>query len=425
MQARLDLLFGPGAVWRHPEGSAMSLAQASPPDAAKTIPPAGELVARARALAPKLRERAVKAERDRNIPRDSVEEFIDSGLIHVLQPRRWGGYEHDHEVAFDIAIELGKSTCGSSAWCLNYLADHACILAHFPEEAQHDVWSRDQAACIATSAAPTGKVSVAPGGYRLDGRWSWCSGLSHSQWIMIGGLIFREGEDHADMRLFLVPVSELTQEDTWYCAGLRATGSNTAVLNNVFVPEHRSVSFSTLRDAHSPGSKANTNSIYRTPFIAVHSYALLGPALGVARGGYADFKEWTKARYLTYTQLNIAQHVPVQIRVAEIAAQIDAAELLARRALATARADYTGLSIETRTLLRRDFTFAMKMVRDAMDALIKISGSSGLLEGNSVQRCWRDVHAISSHVVMNWDVPAENFGRTEFGLGVNPAYPMF
>ena len=403
----------------------MSLAEAKPPAAAGKIPTADELIARARALAPKLRERAIKAERDRNIPRELVEEYIDAGLIHALQPKRWGGYEHDHEVAFDIAIELGKSTCGSSAWCLNYLADHACILAHFPEEAQHDVWSRNKAACIATSAAPTGKVAAAPGGYRLDGRWSWCSGLRHSQWIMIGGLVFREGEDHPDMRLYLVPVSELKQEDTWYCAGLSATGSNTALLDDVFVPEHRSVSFSTLRDVHSPGSKVNANPIYRTPFIAVHSYALLGPALGLARGGYGDFVQWTRQRYLTYTQLNIAQHVPIQLRIAEIAAQIDTAELLARRALATARADYAGMSMETRTLLRRDFTYAMRTVRDAMDGLIKISGSSGLMEGNSVQRCWRDVHAISSHVVMNWDVPAENFGRMEFGLGLNEAYPMF
>jgi len=197
------------------------------------------------------------------------------------------------------------------------------------------------------------------------------------------------------------------------------------LLDDVFVPEHRSVSFSTLRDGHSPGSKLNTNPIYRTPFIAVHSYALLGPALGLARGGYGDFVQWTRQRYLTYTQLNIAQHVPIQLRIAEIAAQIDAAELLARRALATARADYVGMSMETRTLLRRDFAYAMRTVRDALDGLIKISGSSGLMEGNSVQRCWRDVHAISSHVVMNWDVPAENFGRMEFGLGLNPAYPMF
>ena len=403
----------------------MSLAELRPAVAAEKVPSAEELISRASALAPKLRERAVKAERDRTIPRESVEEFIDAGLIHTLQPKRWGGYEHDHEVAFDIAIELGKSTCGSSAWCLNYLADHACMLALFPEEAQHDVWSENKAACIATSAAPTGKVTVAPGGYRLNGRWSWCSGLRHSHWIMIGGLIFREGEDHPDMRLFLVPVSQVKQDDTWYCAGLRATGSITSVLDDVFVPEHRTVTFSTLRDACSPGSKVNTNPIYRTPFIAVHTYALLGPALGVARGGYTDFVQWTRQRYLTYTQLNIAQHVPVQLKVAEIAAQIDAAELLARRALMTARKDYTGMSIETRTLLRRDFTYAMRMVRDAMDTLIKISGSSGLMENNPVQRCWRDVHAISSHVVMNWDVPAENFGRSEFGLGVNPAYPMF
>src|SRR5215467_14868472 len=223
-----------------------SLAKA-PPQA--SVPTPEDLVARARALAPKLRERAVKAERDRHIPQESVDEYIAAGLIHALQPKRWGGYEHDHEVMFDIAVELGRSTCGSSAWCLNYLADHACMLAHFPEEAQHDVWSRDTATCIATSAAPTGKVAVAPGGYRLDGRWSWCSGLRHSQWILIGGLVFRDGDHHPDMRLNLVPVKELKQEDTWYSAGLRASGSNTVIVDDVFVPEHRSVSFSTLRDA--------------------------------------------------------------------------------------------------------------------------------------------------------------------------------
>jgi 3-hydroxy-9,10-secoandrosta-1,3,5(10)-triene-9,17-dione monooxygenase len=403
----------------------MSIAELRPAATPDKIPTAEELTRRARTLAPKLRERAERAERERAIPRESVEEYIDAGLIHTLQPRRWGGYEQDHEVAFDIAIELGKSTCGSSAWCLNYLADHACILALFPEEAQHDVWSQNKAACIATSAAPTGKVAAAPGGYRLDGRWSWCSGLRHSQWIMIGGLMFREGEDHPDMRLYLVPVSQVKQDDTWYCAGLRGSGSVTAVLDNLFVPEHRTVSFASLRDACSPGSKVNTNPIYRTPFIAVHSYALLGPVLGLARGGYAEFVQWTRQRYLTYTQLAIAQHVPVQLKIAEIAAQIDAAELLARRALAAARKDYTGMTMATRTLLRRDFAFATRTVREAMDSLIKISGSSGLMDNNSAQRCWRDVHAISSHVVMNWDVPAENFGRTEFGLPLNPAYPMF
>src|SRR5215470_265196 len=206
----------------------MSTAEVSQPlRSAEAIPSADELVARARALAPKLKERAVEAERERNIPLESVEEYIQAGLLRTIMPRRWGGYEHDHEVQFNIAIELGRSTCGSSAWCLNYLSDHAGILAHFPDEAQHDVWDKNRDACIATSAAPTGKAEVAPGGYRLNGQWSWSSGIRHSHWVMIGGLIHREGEHHPDMRLLLVPASDLAILDTWYCAGLRGSGSHT------------------------------------------------------------------------------------------------------------------------------------------------------------------------------------------------------
>src|SRR5215813_12670849 len=175
----------------------------------QSFPSGAELIERARALAPRLKERAVRAERDRNIPRESVEEYIDAGLIRTIMPKRFGGCEHDHEVAFDIAVELGRSTCGSSAWCLNYLSDHAGILAHFPDEAQHDVWDKNRDACIATSAAPTGKAEVAPGGYRLNGQWSWSSGSRHSHWVMIGGLVHRTGEHHPDMRLFLVPAADL------------------------------------------------------------------------------------------------------------------------------------------------------------------------------------------------------------------------
>jgi 3-hydroxy-9,10-secoandrosta-1,3,5(10)-triene-9,17-dione monooxygenase len=98
----------------------MSVADLRPAAEPGNTPTSDELVARARALAPKLRERAVRAKRDRNIPQESVDEYLAAGLIHTLQPKRWGGYEHDHEVAFNIALELGKSTCGSSAWCLNY-----------------------------------------------------------------------------------------------------------------------------------------------------------------------------------------------------------------------------------------------------------------------------------------------------------------
>lgn len=90
--------------------SAVEMLSAAAP--AREIPSGEELVRRAHALAPKLRERAVRAERERNIPLESVEEYIEAGLLRTIMPKRWGGYEHDHEVAFNIAIELGRSTCG-------------------------------------------------------------------------------------------------------------------------------------------------------------------------------------------------------------------------------------------------------------------------------------------------------------------------
>src|SRR4029450_12778756 len=106
--------------------SAVETLSAAP---AKSMPSGAELVARARALAPKLRERAVKAERDRNIPPESVEEYTGAGLIRTIMPKRWGGYEHDHETAFDIAVELGRSTCGSAGWCLDSLLHPARLPA--------------------------------------------------------------------------------------------------------------------------------------------------------------------------------------------------------------------------------------------------------------------------------------------------------
>ena len=186
---------------------------------------------------------------------------------------------------------------------------------------------------------------------------------------MIGGLAFRAGEDHPDMRLYLVPVSRA--EDGRYLVLRRAArrpARSPALPTMCLCPSIAACRFRRCATASSPGSKVNPNPIYRTPFIAVHYYALFAPALGVARGGYVDFVQWTRR---AVSDLHAARHRPARagadLKVAEIAAQIDAAELLARRTLAPARTDYSGMTMETRTLLRRDFTYAMRMLRDAMD----------------------------------------------------------
>ena len=278
---------------------------------------------------------------------------------------------------FNIAVELGKSTCASSAWVLNYFTDHALHTRAFRRGAARRLEPRQGGLHrYLSGGVPTSKVSVTSGGYHLNGRWSWCSGLRYSQWIMIGGLIFREGEDHPDMRLFLVPVSDIKQDDTRYQPACAAPARSPRCAIMYSCRSTETVTFGLLRDACSPGSKINTNPIYRTPFIAVHTYALLGPkALGLrARGGYADFIDVDAA---SLSHLYSARH-----RAARACATKDRRDRCAdRRGRIAWRGparlpsqprddNYTGMTMETRTLLRRDFTYAMRMLRDAMDLLI-------------------------------------------------------
>ena len=133
-------------------------------------PTHAELVERARRLAPALRERAARAEADRRVPRESIDQFVAAGLGRILQPRRFGGYELGHSAAFDVTVEIATA-CGSTGWCASLLNIHDWWLATFPEQAQMDVWGSGSDPNLAAMVYPTGKAQPVPGGYKLSGRW--------------------------------------------------------------------------------------------------------------------------------------------------------------------------------------------------------------------------------------------------------------
>jgi 3-hydroxy-9,10-secoandrosta-1,3,5(10)-triene-9,17-dione monooxygenase len=383
---------------------------------------AAKLVAAARAMVPQLRAHAVESERNRRIPAETVEAYKAAGLVRTLMPRRWGGFELDFEDAFDIGLEIGKSTCGSSAWCLSYMTDHAFLLAAFPEEAQHDVWSRDPDTGIATSFVPSGTATPVDGGFRLTGNWPFASNIAHSDWIMLGGMYF--GGAEPDLLLFLVPKADIQVADVWQNAGLRGSGSNTAVVEDVFVPAHRTCSFAGIREGRTPGGEVNPGWIYHVPIVAAGVQALLSPAIGVARGAYDDFLAWNRGRVAKYTMAQVAEQAPFQIRIAEAEANLQVAEMLVRNCLKVVRETHP-ISFEQRIHNLRDFTFAVRTVVKAMNSLIQVGGASAMFDDNSLQRAWRDVQTIACHVYLNFENAAENFGRLQLGVDRNAHNPMF
>lgn len=393
--------------------------------AAPVPPPTREeAVRRATALFPMLRGLALQAENDRHLPREMVQAVREAGLVRTLVPRRWGGHELDLTTHMEIAIELGRAY-GSIGWVGSFLIDHPFILAHFGEQAQHDVWGAGGPdALIATSFVPAGRVKQAGAGWTLSGDWAWSSGAGHADWLMLGGMVPGGQDRPPEYRLFLVPAGDVAIVDTWFGAGLRGSGSDNVVADDVFVPEHRTVVMATLRDACSPGAKVNPGPIYQQPFMAYGGHAMVAPAIGIARGAVDAWLQHVAAKAHSYTREQVAATLPAQICLAETEARIDSVELMLRRCLAAVDSG-AEITLEDRVRHRRDITYASHLLARAMEDLMPMAGASALRDDSPIQRGWRDVRAISCHVFCNFNAAAENYGRLSFGFPVNPNDPFF
>lgn len=387
-----------------------------------TNPDRETLVARARALTPALRKRAVATEAARRIPDHTIGELRDAGLFRLMQPARYGGLERDFTALVDVVGELGRG-CGSTAWVYSVGAFHAWNVALFPEAAQDDVWGADPDALAASSYLPTGAAERVAGGLRITGTWPFASGCDNFTWIILGVRLEAAAADGPpDLRLCLVPKADFAIDDNWRVVGLAGTGSKNVVIRDAFVPDHRTLSFEDARQATTPGAAVHDRALYRLPFFAVASNCLVSPALGIAQGAIDDFvadMRGREVRGITGVASKAASYYPIQARVSEAAGLVDAARLLilrdCRDTLATVEAG-RAVSVEQRTRNKRDQALAMRFVKDAMRLVIDAAGAKGLFDDQPIQRAWRDVTAIGAHITLNWDIVMPAHGRTVLGL---------
>jgi 3-hydroxy-9,10-secoandrosta-1,3,5(10)-triene-9,17-dione monooxygenase len=380
-----------------------------------------ELVARARLLAPKFAARAEMAEEARQIPRESVKEMLDAGFARILMPPRYGGYDLDFETWCEVVLELSKADA-SHGWCASLMIHHAHLIAQFPEECQQAIWGNGPDVAIAASFAPRAKITRVDGGYRLSGdQSSFASGVNHSSWVMVGGLDTTGAAP--EWLLLMVPPGAYSVRDTWFTAGMRGTGSCTIITDDVFVPATRALSLPALREGKGPGGAIHSSPIYRTPFFFYAPITFATPMLGAAFGAYQHFREWTKPRKAIDGSA-VAEKTSIQVRMARAAADLDAAELLLRRAC---RQPPT-LDAATPELLARsirDFTRVSELAVEAIDTLIALCGTAGFSTSHPIQRAWRDIHFSSMHISVNPEVNYAHFGRVELGLGRDISRPFF
>jgi len=209
-----------------------------------------ELLARAEALVPVLRERAPRAEQLRRLPDETIADLHESGLFRMLQPTRVGGSELPYRALFELTAIIGQG-CGSTAWVLANLAAHHWLLGMWHPEAQEEIWGQSPDSLISSALIfPRGRARRVEGGYRLSGRWPFSSGVDPSTWNMFGAVVSDEETGENEPRMFLVPASDYSVIDTWQVIGLAGTGSKDVEGADVFVPAYRTLAIERIKGVH-------------------------------------------------------------------------------------------------------------------------------------------------------------------------------
>jgi len=216
-------------------------------------------------------------------------------------------------------------------------------------------------------------------------------------------------------RFAALPIEDVTIEDVWFTSGMRATGSNTVVLDDVFVPESRTC---TGTDIQQSGSGVEDDQLQLLPLASVLALTASAPAVGAAEAGLDLYRERLTERVLAYSLGDRAAEQPVaQSRLAEIMS--DVTTMRSAWDAAIARIEELS-SVEAPTDLARvecrlAAAAAVRSSRQALGAIGEGAGASVYASSHPHQRLQRDVETLKGHAIFDWDRTTELAGRVALG----------
>ena len=377
-----------------------------------------EAMRRARVAVPVLRERARASEDARVLTRANEQLLHETGLFRFHQPKAFGGMELPFVALIDIVDMIARG-CPSTAWNVGNLGCHHWILGYYHPDTQHEVWDANPDVLIASSIAlAAGRARKVDGGFVVNGRWPFSSGVDNSDWNMLAATVF-DGDRPVDSRLCVVPKSDYQIIDTWDAMGMQATGSKDVAASEVFVPDRRALALSQCRGGYDhPGGAVNRSPLFGIPIVGASSHPLAPAAIGAAEGALELFLAAMAKRAGTYTGAKVADFQAVQVKVARARSLIDSARHLVRQSAIVfhdmaARNEVPDL--ETKLRFRAHMAFAVGAAREAVETLWSCYGAQGLYTRDPLQRHLRDVLAMAQHFSFNFDIAGSAYGLHALG----------
>lgn len=367
-----------------------------------------DLVTRARDLIPLLAADADEAERRGRLTDEVAGALRLAGFFTLQQPRSLGGLEASARTSLEVYRELARG-CGSAAWVAMILSGGAYVTSLFGDRARDEVWGDDQLAAVCSRFLPSGTSRAVDGGMLVSARVQPLSGVHHSAWVLVGFPV-PDQDPPTDPRLALVPITDTSVETTWQVAGMQGTGSDTVVLDEVFVPAHRIISTADLfvggYAADHPGERLAAGTV--RSFLVV---TIIGPVLGMAEAAL----DHTLKRV---TGTPGRSDPRIRLAVARAASLIETATLHGYRAADDVEAGIAAgrpLSAAVQARVRMDVGTAARSAREAVNLLLDVGGPASFARSNPVQRIWRDLEAASRHMLLAPDRALDHYADDLLG----------
>jgi alkylation response protein AidB-like acyl-CoA dehydrogenase len=384
-------------------------------------PSARQLVDRAAALVPMLRERAPAAERARRVAPETFDALSEAGVFRMTAPAHFGGYEADFQTQCDVLAEIARG-CPSTSWVATILSAMSWLAGVFPDGAQDEIFG-DGDPRISGVFSPTGTGVPKDGGLVVNGRWGFNTGGHGGKWTVVNAVV-PAGDGPGMPTCVIVPSRDLRRLDDWQASGMAATGSDTVVAEDLFVPAHRTMPLPLMLEAVYPPRHNAGNPYFNYPLAPVLVVNAGGTPVGAARGALEAFHERLPGKGITYTNYaNKAEAAVTHLQVGEATLKLESAEAHVRRACALLDGGTSPMTVETRVKSRAHISYATGLAREVVDTLFYASGASSIQSNVPIQRFQRDIQALANHAIMHPQTAIELYGRVLCGLPPNtPLY---
>ncbi|ACM06480.1 acyl-CoA dehydrogenase family protein [Thermomicrobium roseum] len=369
---------------------------------------------------------AAEGEANGSLHPDVVNAMVETGLIKLLRPKLFGGYELQPWTYVEVVRELGRYD-PAAAWVYSIFEIHEWWLAYANPALQEEIWGVERPGLIVDAIAPVGRAERVDGGWKVAGRWKFLSGIDWAEWVAVDALAQFRPEGPPEPALFVLKKDQVRVERDWNVVGMRGTASNSVTVEDAVVPEHRVLPLMPVAKGGIPfNPKLQDRPLYRTQFVPMLATAIYAPALGGTQRAIELYRDWVEQRIRPYALGAREKEAPAApLTLAEASVLFDAVQALSyhycrelqRRG--EARQSQDDPVFRARCFAQR--AWMSRTCATIVERLFLASGGSALYADHPLQKIWRDIHAAAQHVAVIYEDGLASLGQVLLG---GPGHPL-